>query len=271
MNGRTLSKTDMTRLLERLSERLRRKETFARLHVVGSACIALAYQRERTTEDIAERVETGDNALREAIRELAQEHGLPRTWLGDLARSLVPEEDDPRGPTLYDSQSLIVTGASGEYLLAMKLEASHEKDIEDVRVLVEHLGIETGDAALEQHRRVFPDSRRTPDARALLASIARNDEKLAPPTPIGALRRRWRAAMAADTFPRYEFEQASDGLFTLTVQHAEDGPREVLGKKLTLHALTLKERRHRGWPFEAADEIRQFAEGKIARDRALTR
>lgn len=203
MSGRTLWKTDMTRLLERLSERLRRKETFARLHVVGSAWIALAYQRERTTEDIAERVEAGDNALREAIRELAQEHGLPRTWLGDLARSLVPEEDDPRGPTLYDSQSLIVTGASGEYLLAMKLEASREKDREDVKVLLEHLGIETGDGALEQHRRLFPDSRRTPDARALLASIARDDERLAPPTPIGALRRRWRAAMAADTFPRY--------------------------------------------------------------------
>ena len=203
MSARTLSKTDITRLLEELSERLRRKEIFARLHVVGSACIALAYQRERTTEDIAERVEAGDNALREAIRELAQERGLPRTWLSDLARSFVPEEDEPRGTTLYDSQSLIVTGASGEYLLAMKLEASREKDTGDVKMLLEQLGIETGDGALEQHRRLFPDSRRTPNARALLASIARNDEKLAPPTPIGELRRRWRAAMAADTFPRY--------------------------------------------------------------------
>ena len=140
-----------------------------------------------------------------------------------------------------------------------------------MKVLLEHLGMETSDAALDQHCKLFPDSRRTPQARAMLAGIAGKDERLAPPTPIEELRRRWRASMAEDTFPRYRFKQNDDGLFTLTVQHAEDGPREVLGRMLTLHALTLKERTHRGWPVEAADEIRQFTEAEIARDRAISR
>ena len=91
MTGRTLSKADMMQLLEHLSERLRRKNTFAKLHVVGSACIALAYQRERTTEDIDVRVEAGDYALKEAIREIAQERGLPREWLNDQVRTFRPE------------------------------------------------------------------------------------------------------------------------------------------------------------------------------------
>ena len=48
MIERALSKTDIRTLLDRLSERLREKRAFAKIHVVGSACIALAYERERT-------------------------------------------------------------------------------------------------------------------------------------------------------------------------------------------------------------------------------
>ena len=70
------------------------------------------------------RVDAGHRALEDAIREIAQDHGLPPRWLNDQARGFIPERDDPRSPTLYESQSLVVTGASGEYLLAMKLEAS---------------------------------------------------------------------------------------------------------------------------------------------------
>ena len=58
MIERALSKTDIRTLLDRLSERLREKRAFAKIHVVGSACIALAYERERTTLDIDVRVPT---------------------------------------------------------------------------------------------------------------------------------------------------------------------------------------------------------------------
>ena len=56
MIERALSKTDIRTLLHRLSERLREKRVFAKIHVVGSACMALAYERERTTLDIDVRV-----------------------------------------------------------------------------------------------------------------------------------------------------------------------------------------------------------------------
>ena len=63
MIERALSKTDITTLLDRLCERLREKRAFAKIHVVGSACIALAYERERTTLDIDVRVDAGHRAL----------------------------------------------------------------------------------------------------------------------------------------------------------------------------------------------------------------
>ena len=110
------------RSFDELAERLHEKRTFAKLHVGGGACLALAYERDRTTEDIDVRVDTGHEALEEAIREIAQAHDLPEQWLNDQPRGFIPEGDDARSPTLHESQSLVVTGASGGYLLAMKLE-----------------------------------------------------------------------------------------------------------------------------------------------------
>ena len=136
-----------------------------------------------------------------------------------------------------------MTGASGEYLLAMKLEASREKDEDDIRYLLDHLGITDADRALEQHLTLFPNSRRTSGARALLAMLAQDDDRLTPPTPIEVLRRRWQQAMAADAFPHYEIEQTAKG-FTLTVQEAQDAAREVLGESQSLHTLVLRERTH---------------------------
>ena len=263
MRDRTLSRADIRMLLDELAERLHEKRTFAKLHVVGGACLALAYERERTTRDIDVRVDTGHEALEEAIREIAQAHDLPEGWLNDQPRGFIPEGDDARSPTLYESRSLVVTGASGEYLLAMKLEASREKDEDDIRYLLDHLGITDADTALEQHRTLFPNSRRTSGARALLAMLAKDDDRLTPPTPIEVLRRRWQQAMAADAFPHYEIERTVKG-FTLTVQEAQDRAREVLGESQSLYTLVLRERTHRGWPHEATDIIMKFTESALA-------
>ena len=250
-------------LLGGLAERLREKGTFAKLHVVGGACMALAYERDRTTEDVDARVDAGHEALEEAIREIAHEHDLPERWLNDQARGFIPEEDDGRSPTLYESQSLVVTGASGEHLLAMKLEASRAKDEDDIRYLLEHLGISDADRALEQHHALFPNSRRTSAARARLARLAQDDDRLTPPTSIETLRERWEQTLAARTFPRYETQHTEKG-FRLTVQEARDRPTKVLGESHSLYTLALQERTHRGWPHEATDIIRKFTERALA-------
>ena len=263
MTSGILSRTEIERLFDELAERLHEKRTFAKLHVVGGACLALAYERDRTTRDIDVRVDAGHEALEEAIREIAQAHDLPPQWLNDQPRGFIPEGDDTRSPTLYESRSLVVTGASGEYLLAMKLEASREKDEDDIRFLLDHLGITDADTALEQHRTLFPNSRKTGEARALLAMLAQDDDRLTPPTPIEALRRRWQQAMAADAFPHYEIERTTKG-FTLTVQEAQNRAREVLDESQSLYTLVLRERTHRGWPHEATDIIMKFTERALA-------
>ena len=223
-----LSKGELLELLDALAERLRRRRTVARLYVIGDACMALAYGRNRSTTDVDARVETGHSALLEACHEIAHERGLPQNWLNEQATSAIPRKPDRRAQTLYDSPHLRVTGASAEYLLAMKLEAGRGKDIEDISYLLERLTIKTSDEALAIHETLLPDSERRAQARALLSALARHTPELTPPSSTTQSEQTWLAALAKENFPRYECDETGKGL-TLTIQSCKDAPPKVLG------------------------------------------
>ena len=270
MSRPALSKAELIELLETLSQRLRRKRAVARLHVIGGACMALAYGRGRSTEDIDARIDTGHGALTEAVHEIARERGLPPGWLNEQATSAIPREPDRRAQTLYESPHLVVTGASAEYLLAMKLEAGRNKDVEDITYLLDRLRIDKSDEALAIHEAALPDSARRAQARALLSALATKTPGLAPPTGTAATEQSWLAALAAEDFPRYECEQTPKGL-TLTVQAEPDGPRRGLGEGLTLQGLALIECGHRGWPEEAVAVVKGFRAAELAGTGGITR
>ena len=269
MKGAELGRQEIATLLAALSEGLGARGAFAKLHLIGGACMALAYERDRTTMDIDARIDAGEEQLKEATREVAATHGLDTHWLDDRARGIVPETDAAGHRTLYESEHLVVTGAGGRELLAMKLEASRPKDREDIRYLISHLRIEESDAALAMHCALFPNSRKTPQARRMLAKLAEEEGGLEGPTPIETLREQWRAAMTPERFPRYEFDE-HEGRFTLSVQQEPDGEREVLGRNLSLYVMCLRERNHRGWPVEAHETIAAFVEAERAREPGRT-
>ena len=266
MNKPALSKTELTELLDALSERLRRRRTVAKIYVIGGACMALAYGRGRSTEDVDARIDTGHGALTEAAREIARERGLAESWLNEQATSAIPRTPDRRAQTLYESANLVVTGASAEYLLAMKLEAARDKDVEDIACLLERLHIGDSDKALTIHEAVLPGSKRRGQARALLGALAAHTPGLAAPTGNTETEQAWLAALGGGGLPRYRCEETPKGL-TLTVQTTEDGPRHVLGEGLRPQGAALMECGHRGWPNEAVDTIKGFRAEELARTR----
>ena len=270
MSGPALSKAELLELLDVLSERLHRRQAVARLYVIGGACMALAYDRGRSTEDIDVRIDAGHAALREAAHEIARERGLPQAWLNEQAMSALDVGTDERAPTLYESRSLVVTGASAQYLLAMKLAAGRDKDISDIEYLLDHLKIGQADEALAIFREVMPGSERRTQARAVLTALARHKPDLKAPTGGTERESAWLAALAREAFPRYEAEETPKGL-TLTVQSAPEEARRVLGQGLTLHALALMVCGHRGWPNEAIDVIKGFTAAELGRIRASER
>ena len=66
---------------------------------------------------------------------------------------------------LFESRNLLITGASKEHLIAMKMEAGRAIDIEDLITLLNKGEKISLDRAVRIHESLLPDSRRKREAR----------------------------------------------------------------------------------------------------------
>ena len=154
---RTFDREELTRLLDEVSEQLRHRRTRAQIYVIGGAAMSLAFSRDRRTEDIDARIDTGHSELIKAARHVARRHNLPETWLNEQATSFIPGRRDQTARTVYQSHNLTVTSASPKHLLAMKLYSARRKDERDVQRLVQELDIRKPDEAIAIYEELFPD------------------------------------------------------------------------------------------------------------------
>ena len=171
MRGR-LDRGKLIELFEDLAEHLRERGARGHIYIVGGAAMMLAFGRSRTTRDVDAYVRNqgAQHAdVMEAVRRVAGKHGLPQDWLNELATMFMPSGEDRRAPVLFDSPHLVVTGASAEHMLAMKLQAGREADLDDIDTLLDHLQIATSEEALAIHERLFPKTPASERARDHLA------------------------------------------------------------------------------------------------------
>lgn len=157
MHG-SLDRNAILDALEALSERMRKKRLRAHIYIVGGAAMSLTHRRSRVTFDVDALIVDETGSVVEAAREIAVERGLPRDWLNDDVRqlSVMPPAPDRCARTIFDSPHLVVTGASARHMLAMKVHAARDKDLEDITTLVRELGVTTMAQVQEIHRAVFP-------------------------------------------------------------------------------------------------------------------
>ena len=168
-----LDRDRLGRLLDALDDRLRRMKVRASLYLVGGAAMLLAYGRTRATSDVDARIDAAHEAVIAAVADVAAEHGLEYDWLNQQAAACIPSGADRRAPTLYSTPNLVITGASAEHLLAMKLEAGRRTDVDDIRLLLDRLGIEEPEVAARIHAHLFPSSARRERVERLLWTLLR--------------------------------------------------------------------------------------------------
>ena len=143
--------------LHELSEALARDRRRAHIHMVGGGAMIMLYGRRSLTGDIDVAIAEGHGPVLDAVRSIAASRGWPSTWLNDQAAMYRPRDPDPAPRPVYSSPSLVVMGASPEYMLAMKLQAARGADAEDLRLLLDECGISAPEDALAIHDRLFPD------------------------------------------------------------------------------------------------------------------
>jgi len=72
---------------------------------------------------------------------------------------------------VFGSPHLIITGASAEHLLAMKLEVARRTDQADIATLLRTLDIQDANAAIAIHADLFPHSEQAGRAREILDTV----------------------------------------------------------------------------------------------------
>ena len=156
--GSPLDKARIARAFDALSERLRKRGVRANVFVVGGAAMILAHRRSESTVDVDALIIDPRESVLEESRAVARDHNLATEWLNDQVRNepVLPGRPDSRPVTLYSSPSLVVTGASAEFLLAMKVRAGRASDEVDIKNLLRALDVRTVRRLREMHKALFP-------------------------------------------------------------------------------------------------------------------
>lgn len=165
-----LTRKDILRALERLSEILERRGVKADLYVIGGAAMTLAYKARPATRDV-DAVFKRKNEVFKAAAQVAREQGLPDEWLSDAAKKFMGRPDRRPLPIL-DLPGVRLMAGSPEYLLAMKVLADrNDRDRNDLRFLIRRLGIKSVKEAVRIFHEVYPDDEIPDDTRARLADL----------------------------------------------------------------------------------------------------
>ena len=168
--GSDLTARVLHEAFRRLAERLRRRGVRGEVYRFGGAAMVLDFRARDATAD-ADAVFAPHGPVREEARVVAQELGLPGWWLNDQASAYLPGGEDPGRRVWAAWPSLVVRTASAEWLLAMKVHAGRAGDLGDVRILADHLGIDSAEAAVRVCEEVLPGRPLDQRRRDALASL----------------------------------------------------------------------------------------------------
>ncbi len=170
MSEPLLDRDLLKRAFTLLAERLARRGVVGEIHVVGGAAMVLAFKARAATRDVDALFEPDGHVL-DAAREVADQLGLPRSWLKNQASSYVSGRAG-RGTPVFDHANLRVMTTPPEHLLAMKVRAARAaRDTDDLRLLLGHLSLRTLTQVEEVVARYFPDEPLSNRSRMLLEDL----------------------------------------------------------------------------------------------------
>jgi hypothetical protein len=149
-------RAEMERAFTALGERLQRRGVVADVFVVGGAAMALAYDATRVTRDI-DATFVPHGVVVEEARRVAEDLGLPYWWLNEQASIYISGKNDPGKRRVFDHPGLRVSAASPAHVFAMKALAARTRDVDDLRVLADIIGVDSADEALQICTDFYPD------------------------------------------------------------------------------------------------------------------
>ena len=163
-------RAELERAFTALGERLVRRGVVADIFIVGGAAMALAYDAARVTRDV-DAMFKPHGIVHEEAMQVATDLGLPRWWLNEQASTYISGKEDADKRRVFDHPGLRVMAASPRHIFAMKARAARTRDIDDLRLLADIVGVESADAALQICANFYPDEPVSPRSAAVLREL----------------------------------------------------------------------------------------------------
>ena len=165
-----LTKEQIIKAFERLSEELAAIGMQGEILLTGGAAMCLVHSARDMTKDI-DAVYEPKTIINQLASKIAMEEGLPDGWLNDSVKGFITDAA-PRENFLL-LPSLKITAVSADYLLAMKLLSARygETDYDDIKFLMNELGIDNVDAMERIVTTYYPPDRILPKTKYLIEQL----------------------------------------------------------------------------------------------------
>lgn len=143
----------------------------------GGALMMLAYDAREITKDVDAILYPSREGLALAVK-VGRELGLGDNWLNDQVKMFIAPKEQLRNIP-WESPGLMLTAPTASYLLAMKALAcrqplpGYEGDVQDLRFLIQKLGISSVDEVQAHVDRYYPDDVITTEHRLLIEQAIR--------------------------------------------------------------------------------------------------
>jgi len=164
-SGSALSREQILRALESLSNELGQRSVVGELCLFGGTVMVLAFTARLTTKDVDALFQPAQT-IRELARRIAEEQNLPADWLNDGAKGFLSTRHETTPGNLPQYPHLRLTMPVPEYLLAMKCMAARlggttdePSDVADIRFLIRHLDLKSAAGVLDIVALYYPASR----------------------------------------------------------------------------------------------------------------
>jgi hypothetical protein len=159
-----LHKKQLQAALSKLDATLREEGVCGEVCLYGGAAMVLAFDARESTRDV-DAIFEPKTRIADAAARIADDLGLPQTWLNDGVKGFISARPDYTEDDLPQFANLRIFRPTAEYLLAMKCLASRvagydeDGDMRDVLFLCQRLHLKTVADVLEIVERYYPRNR----------------------------------------------------------------------------------------------------------------
>ncbi|MBI2082262.1 MAG: hypothetical protein HYT76_01710 [Deltaproteobacteria bacterium] len=165
-----LSVALIKKLFRALNEELRSLDAKGEIGICGGAVMCLVFQARKSTKDV-DGIFHPTKEIRKASEKVAKKLGVPPNWLNDAAKAYF--HVDPPRESVMELSHLRVWAPRADYMLAMKSISARfdTHDKEDVKFLIDYLGIKKPREVFEIISKYYPDSQIPPKTKFFVEEL----------------------------------------------------------------------------------------------------